>query len=72
MNWEAVKGNWTLVRGNVKLQCGKLAQYPLSMIAGRRDPSTGKIQKTCGDTKQLTQEQLQEFVGPHKHQGPGV
>lgn len=69
MNWDSVKGNWNLVRGNPKLQWGKLTHDPLSMIAGKYGQLTGSIQKTSGDTKQLTQTQLDEFVGPHKNQG---
>ena len=48
MNWDTAKGNWTLLKGNMKLQWGKLTDDHLSKIAGRRDQLTGKMQKTYG------------------------
>jgi len=44
MNWDTAKGNWTLFKGNMKLQWGKLTDDHLCKIAGRRDQFTGKIQ----------------------------
>ena len=72
MNWDTVKGNWTPVKGNTKLQLSKPNQDHLRNIAGRQDPLTGEIQKIYGDEKQLTEEQLREFVGPHKNTRPGI
>lgn len=78
MNWDTAKGNWTLLKGNMKLQWGKLTDDHLSKIAGRRDQLTGKMQKTYGATKQVTEEQVKdlsqvkEFVGPHKDHGPRI
>jgi uncharacterized protein YjbJ (UPF0337 family) len=50
MNWDTAKGNWTLFKGNVKLQWGKLTHDHLSKIAGRHNQLTGKMQKTYGAT----------------------
>lgn len=69
MNWDTVKGNWTLVRGNTKLQWGKLSGDQLIKMAGKHDHLTGKIQKTYDANKQVMEEQLKEFVGPHKDYG---
>lgn len=72
MNWDTAKGNWTLLKGNMKLQWGKLTDDHLSKIAGKRDQFTGKIQKAYGATKQVTEEQAREFVGPFKDRGPRI
>ena len=78
MNWDTAKGNWTLFKGNVKLQWGKLTHDHLRKIAGRHDQLTGKIQKTYAATNQVTEEQVRnlslvkEFVGPHKDHGPHI
>jgi uncharacterized protein YjbJ (UPF0337 family) len=72
MNWDTAKGNWTLFKGNVKLQWGKLTDDHLSKIAGRRDRLTGKAQKTYATTKQATEEKVREFVGPLKDHGPRI
>ena len=72
MNWDTAKGNWTLFKGNMKLQWGKLTNDHLSKLAGRRDQLTGKIQKAYGATKQVTEAQVKKFVGPRKGQGPRI
>jgi uncharacterized protein YjbJ (UPF0337 family) len=78
MNWDTAKDNWTLFKGNMKLQWGKLTDDHLSKIAGQRDRLTGKIQKTYNANKQATEKQVKnlpeimEFVGPHKDHGPQI
>jgi uncharacterized protein YjbJ (UPF0337 family) len=72
MNWDTVKGNWTLVKGDAELQWGKLTHDHLSTIAGRHDQLAGKIQKTYGAAKQAAEEQVKEFVGPHKDPNPRI
>ena len=72
MNWDTAKGNWTLFKGNVKLQWGNLTDDHLSKLAGRRDRLTGKVQKTYATTKQATEEKAREFVGPLKDHGPRI
>jgi uncharacterized protein YjbJ (UPF0337 family) len=72
MNWDTAKDNWTLLKGNMKLQWGKLTDDHLSKIAGRRDQLTGKVQKTYATTKQATEEKAREFVGPLKDHGPRI
>ena len=72
MNWDTAKGNWTLFKGNMKWQWGKLTHDHLSKLAGRHDQYTGKIQKTYAATRQATEEQVREFVGPRQDQGPRI
>lgn len=62
MNWDIARGNWTLLKGNMKLQWGRLTHDPLSVIAGRHDQVTGKMQKTYSTT--LTHNL---FLGRNKH-----
>lgn len=70
MNWDAAKGNWTLFKGNVKLQWGRLTDDHLNKIAGRRDQLTGKTQKIYAATKQVTETPDKEFVGPQRNHSP--
>lgn len=72
MNWDTAKANWTLFKGNVKVNWGKLTDDHLSTIAGKRDQWAGKVQKNYGATKQVTEEQIKKFVGPHKDHGPRI
>ena len=72
MNWDTAKGNWTLFKGNVKLQWGNLTDDHLSKLAGKHDQLTGKMQKTYGATKLEAEKQIKEFVGPHKDHDPRI
>ncbi|MHB8624294.1 MAG: CsbD family protein [Sulfuricaulis sp.] len=72
MNWDTAKSNWTLFKGNVKLQWGNLTHDHLSKLAGRHDQFAGKIQKTYAATKQATEEQVKGFIGPRQHRGPRI
>ncbi|GAB4507988.1 MAG: CsbD family protein [Sulfuricaulis sp.] len=72
MNWDSARGNWTLFKGNMKLQWGKLTDDHLSKIAGRHDRLNGKVQKTYATTKQAAEETVKEFVGPLKDDGPRI
>jgi uncharacterized protein YjbJ (UPF0337 family) len=69
MNLETAKGNWTLFKGNVKLQWGNLTDDHLSKIAGRHDQFIGKMQMMYAATKQVTEEEVKKFPGPHKDHG---
>ena len=46
--WEKIKGSWTLTKGAVKEQWGKLTDDDLLEIEGRRDQLVGKIQTRYG------------------------
>ncbi len=72
MNWDTVKGNWTLFKGNMKVQWGNLTHDHLSKIAGRHNQLTGRIQKAYSATKRATEKHAKEFAGLPKHQGPGI
>lgn len=51
MNWETLKGNWTQLRGRIRMQWGKLTDDQLDVIEGRRDLLLGKLQETYGVTE---------------------
>ena len=42
MNWETVLGNWTQLRGRIRMQWGKLTDDQLDVIEGRRDLLLGQ------------------------------
>jgi len=48
VNWEALKGNWTQLRGRVRMQWGKLTADQLDVIEGRREVLLGQLQETYG------------------------
>ena len=58
MNWDRIEGNWKQFKGNVNQQWGKLTDDQVNVIAGKRDHLAGKIQESCGITKDKAEKQL--------------
>lgn len=61
MNWDRIEGDWKQLKGNVKVQWGKLTDNQLDVIAGKRDQLAGKIQETYGLSKDEVEKQLSEW-----------
>jgi uncharacterized protein YjbJ (UPF0337 family) len=61
MNWETLKGNWTQLRGRVRMQWGKLTDDQLDVIEGRRDLLLGKLQEAYGVTEEEADRQVQAW-----------
>ena len=58
MNWDAVKGSWTQLRGRIRMQWGKLTDDQLDVIEGRRDLLLGKLQEAYGVTEEEADAQV--------------
>jgi uncharacterized protein YjbJ (UPF0337 family) len=58
MNWEALKGNWTQLRGRIRMQWGRLTDDQLDVIEGRREMLLGKLQEAYGMTEQQAEQQV--------------
>ena len=63
MNEDRIKGNWVEFKGKVKEQWGKLTDDDLDVIAGKRDQLLGKIQQRHGVTKEVADQQLDDWHG---------
>ncbi len=58
MNWDALKGNWTQLRGRIRMQWGKITDDQLDVIEGRRDLLLGKLQESYGVTEEEADRQV--------------
>ena len=61
MSWETLKGNWTRLRGRVRMQWGKLTDDQLDVIEGRRDLLLGKLQEAYGVTEEEADRQVKAW-----------
>ena len=61
MNWDRIEGNWKQVTGRVKEQWGELTDDDLTVVAGRRDQLSGKIQEHYGVAKDEAERQIAEW-----------
>jgi uncharacterized protein YjbJ (UPF0337 family) len=62
MNWDRIEGNWKQFKGNAKEQWGKLTDDQLDVVAGKRDHLVGKIQEAYGITKEVTEQQVSDWL----------
>ena len=61
MNWETLLGNWTQLRGRIRMQWGKLTDDHLDVIEGRRDLLLGKLQEAYGVTEEEADRQVKAW-----------
>lgn len=71
MNWDRIAGNLKLARGMLRMQWGRITHDHLSMIDGRQEMLTGRIQRSYGQSREATARQLrtwkQSAQGVHMH-----
>jgi uncharacterized protein YjbJ (UPF0337 family) len=62
MNWDEIKGEWKMVKGNIKAQWGKLTDDDLMQIDGKKEVLIGKIQQRYGETKDEALQRVDDFI----------
>jgi uncharacterized protein YjbJ (UPF0337 family) len=73
MNWESLKGNWTELRGRVRMHWGRLTDDQLDVIEGRREVLLGQLQQTYGLTAEEAERQITEWEDAEAgHAGQGT
>ena len=76
MNWDRAEGQWKQVKGAVKERWGKLTDYDLNVIGGKKDQLVGRVQERYGIAKDEALKQVDEWnteapVGSEKDLGYG-
>lgn len=61
MNWDQIKGNWKQIEGKVKAKWGKLTDDDLTVVKGKKDELTGKLQERYGIGKEEAEKELDAF-----------
>ncbi|KIH76685.1 Uncharacterized conserved protein YjbJ, UPF0337 family [Geoalkalibacter ferrihydriticus] len=61
MNKEQMKGKWNQLKGEIKIQWGKLTDDDLDRIEGNRDKLVGKIQERYGKTKEEAEREVDKY-----------
>ena len=62
MNIEELKGKWTQLKGEAKVQWGKLTDDDLDQIEGNAQKLAGRIQERYGYQKEQAQREVDEFL----------
>ncbi|MCW1932806.1 CsbD family protein [Pararhodobacter zhoushanensis] len=61
MNSDQVEGKWKQLKGEAKVQWGKLTDDDLDVVAGHKDKLAGKIQERYGKSKEEAEAEVDRF-----------
>ncbi len=68
MNWDRIEGNWKQMKGRAREKWGKLTDSDFEVIGGRRDQLVGRIQERYGITREIAQQQADEWAAALKEE----
>ena len=66
MNRDIIKGNWKMVKGNLKKQWGKLTDDDLTKMQGSFEELSGVLQKRYGYNQDMAKKEIDTFIKNHK------
>jgi uncharacterized protein YjbJ (UPF0337 family) len=61
MNKLQIKGDWNIIKGNLKQRWAKLTDDDLQLLDGRYDELLGRIQKRTGESREVVEESIASF-----------
>ncbi len=56
-----IKGDWNILKGNLKQKWAKLTDDDLQYIDGKQDELLGRIQKRTGETREAVEAAIKDF-----------
>lgn len=65
MNWDQIEGNWKQLKGEAKVQWGKLTDDDLDIAEGHREKLVGRIQERYGYAKEEAEAEVDRFMANH-------
>lgn len=65
MNWDIIRGKWNQLKGNVRVQWGKLTDDDIEEVAGHKDKLVGKLQEHYGWSKEHAEQEADKYFGQH-------
>ncbi|WP_106769059.1 CsbD family protein [Paenibacillus faecalis] len=66
MDNNVFKGKWNQLKGEAKVQWGKLTDDDLDVINGEKDKLVGKLQERYGHTKDAAEREYREWSARFK------
>lgn len=65
MNTDVLKGKWNQLKGEAKVQWGKLTDDELTQIDGNADKLKGKLQEKYGYSKERADQEVNAWLQKH-------
>jgi uncharacterized protein YjbJ (UPF0337 family) len=56
-----IKGDWNIIKGNLKQKWAKLTDDDLQYLDGKQDELLGRIQKRTGETREAVEDAIKEY-----------
>ncbi|MFN0075992.1 MAG: CsbD family protein [Prosthecobacter sp.] len=56
-----IKGDWNIIKGNLKQKWAKLTDDDLQFIEGQQDELLGRIQKRTGETREAVEAAIKAY-----------
>lgn len=63
--WDVIKGKWKQLKGDARVQWGKLTDDDWDQIAGNRDKLIGRLQEEYGWEKSETERRVDDWFSRH-------
>ena len=62
LNTDVLKGKWQQLKGEARIQWGKLTDDDLDQIQGNAEKLAGKLQERYGYAKDQAQKEVDDFI----------
>lgn len=56
-----IKGDWNIIKGNLKQKWARLTDDDLQYIDGQQDELLGRIQKRTGESREAVESAIEEY-----------
>ncbi len=67
VNWDIIKGKWSQVKGEARMQWGKLTDSDWEEIAGQKDKLVGKLQERYGWNREQAERETEDYFNQHTY-----
>ena len=61
VNWDIVKGKWNQLKGDARIQWGKITDDEWDQIAGNKDKLVGKLQEKYGWAREDAEQRTDQY-----------
>lgn len=56
-----IKGDWNIIKGNLKQKWARLTDDDLQLIEGKQDELLGRIQRRTGESREAVEDAIKEY-----------
>ena len=67
VNWDIIKGRWDQLKGDARMQWGKLTDSDWEEIAGQKDKLVGKLQERYGWERAEAEREADDYFSQHNY-----